>query len=96
MHTATVTWRCLQEKPRQATHVQRNIKARSCKHSCYEKAIGITYSECVFVALAIQHAMRMYPVILSSGACRALQQFSALSHKRHDSRKKLPNIKGVF
>ena len=28
-------------------------------HSCSGKAIGITYSECAFVALGIQHAMRM-------------------------------------
>jgi hypothetical protein len=35
-----------------------NTEARSSNHYCCGKAIGITYSECVFVATGIQHAMR--------------------------------------
>jgi hypothetical protein len=31
-----------------------NIEARSCNHRYSGKAISITYSECVFVALGIQ------------------------------------------
>ena len=31
--------------------VQRNNEARSCNHCCTVKAINITYSECVFVAV---------------------------------------------
>jgi hypothetical protein len=46
------------KKDRQCTY-RRNIKARSRNHSCRGKAISITYSECVFVALDIQHAKRM-------------------------------------
>ena len=46
-------------KTRQLIYVQRNIEARSCNHCCRGKAIIITYSKCVFVALTIQHAMRM-------------------------------------
>jgi hypothetical protein len=51
----------------------------------------------VFVALGIQHAMRMGRIILSSVACLALQYFSTLSHKSYDLRgKKLLNVKCVF
>ena len=45
-------------KGRQRTYNE-TLKACSCKHCCGEKAIRITYSERVFVALGIQHAMRM-------------------------------------
>jgi hypothetical protein len=44
---------------------------------------------CVSVALVIQHAKRMCPIILSSVACLALQYFSTLSHKRQDFREKV-------
>jgi hypothetical protein len=40
-----------------------------------EKAISITYSECVSVALVIQHAKRMRRIILSSVACLAVPYF---------------------
>jgi hypothetical protein len=36
-----------------------NTEARSRNHCCYGKAVSITYSECVSVALVIQHAKRM-------------------------------------
>jgi hypothetical protein len=39
--------------------LQRNIKSRCWIHCYIIKAINITYSECVFVALVIQHAMSM-------------------------------------
>jgi hypothetical protein len=48
--------------------------------------MSITYCECVFVALGIQHAMRLRHVIC--GLCSALHYFSTLSHKRYDFRKK--------
>jgi hypothetical protein len=41
--------------------------------------IIITYCECVYVALGIQHALRM--TIMSSVACPALQYFSKLPEK---------------
>jgi len=40
-------------------HVRRNIEVRSSNHSCREIANNVTYSECVLVALFMQHAMRM-------------------------------------
>jgi hypothetical protein len=75
-------------------HVQRNTEARTCNHCCSGKAMSITQTVCVFVALGIQHAMPR--AILSSVACSALQNFSTLSHKWYDFRKKLLNTKCVF
>ena len=40
--------------------IQRNIGARSCSIFCSVKAIHITHPECVFVALVIQHTMRIH------------------------------------
>jgi len=46
-------------RTKQAIYLYRNIEARSCKHCCSGKAMNIIQLECVFVALGIQHAMRM-------------------------------------
>ena len=40
-------------------NVWRNNEARSRNHCCRGKAISITYSDCVFLALGIYHAMSM-------------------------------------
>ena len=50
-----------------------------------KKAISITYSECVFVAIGIQHAMRTRLILI----CPPLQYFPTLSPKGHDFRKNL-------
>lgn len=47
---------CLNKK---ALYLWRNIKARSCIHFYCGKAIIMTRSECVFVAFAIEQAMRI-------------------------------------
>jgi len=56
-----------------------------------QKAI-ITYSECGSVALVIQHAKRVYYIILPSTACLAVPHFSILSRKWHDFQRKLLNL----
>jgi hypothetical protein len=54
---------------------KRNIEARSCNHCCSGRAISITYSECVSVALVIQYAVRMRRITVSILARRAFQWF---------------------
>jgi hypothetical protein len=41
-----------------------NIEARPCNNCRSGKAINITYSERLFVALVIQHAMRMRRIVI--------------------------------
>jgi hypothetical protein len=67
---------------------KRNIETRSRDHCCSATAVSITYCECVFAALVIQHALRIPSIIFSFVACLALQYFPTLSHKRHDFRNK--------
>jgi hypothetical protein len=64
------------------------IEASTCNHCDNGKARNITYSECVFVALVIQHAMRMRRIGMSSLAFKAVQKLCTLTHKLHDFRVK--------
>ena len=61
-----------------------------------KKAISITRSEYVFATLGIQHAMCIRYIVICG--LPALQNFSTLSHKRQDFRKKkkVLNINCVF
>jgi len=44
-------------------YVYRDVEARSCNHRCSGKTIRIAYSECVSVALGIQHATSIGHVV---------------------------------
>ena len=79
-------------------YVSRYTEARSCNHCRSGKAIGITCSNCVFVALVNRHAKRMRSTILASVGCPALNYFCTLTHKRQDFRggEKLSDTKCVL
>ena len=48
------------------------------------KAISITYSECVSLALFVQHKQRLRLIILSSVICAAVRYFSTLPYRQRD------------
>jgi hypothetical protein len=56
-------WHDSEKQDMQCTYIC-NIEACSHNYCCHGKAISIAYSECVSVALVIQHAMRMCCTIL--------------------------------
>ena len=68
------------------TYVLVRAEGRSRNHCYSGKAISITYSECVFVALVTQHARRIRRIILTSGPVWLCDNFSILSHKQQDIR----------
>jgi hypothetical protein len=67
--------------------VLRYFSGEETRLSCSGEAIRITYSECVLVALGMQHGIRMRRIVLSSPSCPAVQYFFTLSHTRQDFRK---------
>ena len=74
-------------KTRQAIYILRNNEARLCNYCCRGKAISITHSECVFLALVIQHAMRMSDIAVCD-----LAGCIIFFHIRHD----FQNIKYIW
>jgi hypothetical protein len=76
-------------------YVQRNTEALACSGFYRGKAISITYSECVSVAVGIQHAMRMRSITLSSVDSPALGYFFSRDfiHGTLFGKKGLLNIK---
>jgi len=71
------------DRTRQATYVQRKIVALWSNHCGRGKAMSITHSESLSVALFNQYAKGMRHTILSFVACLTLPYFFTLSHKRH-------------
>jgi hypothetical protein len=61
-------------------YVYRNNEARLCNHCCSGRAISITHSECVFVALGIQHATHISHTVICGLSGSTI--FSTLSHKK--------------
>ena len=61
--------------------VLRDIEARSCSHCCSGKAVSFTYNAEAFVALRIQHAMRVRHLFI-----RGLPRSTIFFHKEHDPR----------
>ena len=72
----------------QKIYLKRNIETLSSNHCSSGRVTSITQSERMFVALSIQHLMRMRRTILSCVACRSVSYISTLSHKRLHFRKK--------
>jgi hypothetical protein len=70
----------------EAMCVQRNTEARSCNYSCRGQTINITYTECVFVPLSIQCAMRMRHIVVC-GLFRSTVSFHIISKKARFKKK---------
>jgi hypothetical protein len=102
----TATWRIateenlFYEKYKQCMYVE----ARLPNHGCRGKTIILTYSECMFVALGIQHTMRMLHTVICNLSGSTIF-FHIISQQRHEfwgerqkerEKKKLLLIKYVF
>lgn len=65
------------------------------KRFCSGQAVRVTYTEYVFLAFGIHHAMRMPHIVFC--VLSSLKYYSTVCHKRHDFQgKKLLIVKYVF
>jgi hypothetical protein len=80
---------------RQQLTYQPNTEALSRNHFCRGKAINITYSECVFVALGFQHATRMRHIFICGLAGRTTFFHINVQTVRF-ARKKVLNTESMF
>jgi hypothetical protein len=64
LNVAKACFKCCHCFLRKICAYERNTEARSHNRCCRGKAISITYSECVYVALVIQHAMRVRHIVI--------------------------------
>jgi hypothetical protein len=80
---------------RTANVLYHNIEGRSCNYCYRGKAINITYSECVSVALGIQHAKRMRRIVIC-GVSGSNIRFHIISLTARFSGKNLLCTKCVF
>ena len=85
-----------EKKTRQAMNEWRNIEAHSYNNYCSAKAIRVTYSECVFVALGNQHAMRVRYIVICSLSGSTIFFSTLLNQRQNFRKKKLLDIKYVF
>jgi hypothetical protein len=77
-------------------YVWRNNEARSCYLCCSGKTITISHSECLFVALSIQHAMRMRHIVIWPFRLYNICLPYPINGKIFEKKKTFFNIKRTF
>jgi hypothetical protein len=91
-HWGAVALNGKKEKEQQESTVNHNSEARSRDHCCGGKAMRITYCECVFVALCIQHAKRSRHIFIC-GLSGSTIFFHVISEKTRFSGEKVIQYK---